>query len=234
MAFHKKGKRPPNPDPENCVWVTTREGGYWKRKRGTVKKAKLNRAFKEGVDLMKLSAPATSRILLKLKPYMSGLHLGRINASISGRLRRELKNTGKLNLSCLKGLDLQQQHPLEKLLETAIKIQRTEHELTVSIPVAEHTVKRINTLVTNYYFVLVLLYGDAGKENGLRTESTDSDVYDMAKDHGGDCRLTMVLPEKEWIALLKVNCIEGNEHAHSFKLYGMKVVEASKAQAPIS
>jgi hypothetical protein len=36
---------------------------------------------------------------------------------------------------------------------------------------------------------------------------------------------------EEWIALLKVNCIEGNEHAHSFKLYGM-MVEASKAQAP--
>jgi hypothetical protein len=230
MAFHKKGKRPPNPDPETCIWVTTREGGYWKRKRGTIKKAKLNRAFKEGIDLMKLSAPATSRILLKLKPYMNGLRPGRINATISGKLRKELRETGKLNLCCLKGLDLQQEHPLEKLLQTKIKIQQTEHELIVTIPITEDTVKRINTLVTNYYFVLVLLYGDAGKENGLRTESIDSDVYATGTQYDQDCRLSMVLPETEWIALLKVNCIEGNEHAQSYKLYAMKLVEA---HAPI-
>ncbi len=73
MALHKKGKRPPNPDPENCVWIVTREGGYWRRKRGTVKKVKLNRAFKEGSYFMQLSAPATRGIMQKLKPYMDGL-----------------------------------------------------------------------------------------------------------------------------------------------------------------
>jgi hypothetical protein len=227
MAFHKKGKRPPNPDSENFVWVMTREGGYWKRKRGTIKKAKLNRAFKESSNLMKLSAPAASRLLLKLKPYMNGLHTGRLHSRMSGRLRKDLRETGKLNLGCLKGLDLQQEHPLEKLLEAEVKIQQTEHELIVTVPIAEHTVKRINTLVTDYYFVLILLYGDADKENGLRTESIDSDVYEPGKQYDNDCRLAMVLPEKEWIALLKVNCIEGNEHAASPKLYGMKVVEAA-------
>ena len=107
-----------------------------------------------------------------------------------------------------------------------MKIQQTKHELIVTIPIADYTVTRINTLVTNYYFVLVLLYGDAGKENGLRTESTDSDVYAVGSQYAADCKLSIVLPEKEWIALLKVNCIEGNEHAASSKLYGMKVVEA--------
>jgi hypothetical protein len=231
MAFHIKGKRPPNPDPENCVWVTTREGGYWKRRRGTIKKAKLNWAFKEGVDLMKVSAPAASRILLKLKPYMNGLQTGRSHSRISGKLRKDLRETGKLNLGCLKGLDLQQEYPFDRLLQADVKIQQTKHELIVTIPVAEHTIGRINTLVTNYYFALVLLYGDASKENGLRTESTDSDIYEIEKQYENDCQLRMVLPEKEWIALLKVNCIEGNEHAASPKLYGMKVVEAGLKKA---
>ena len=83
----------------------------------------------------------------------------------------------------------------------------------------------MNNLVTDYYFELILLYGDAGKENGLRTESEDSDVYEIKKDNTPDCKLRMVLPEQPWIALLKVNCIEGNELAGSPKLYGMKVVE---------
>jgi hypothetical protein len=180
---------------------------------------------------MKLSAPAASRLLLKLKPYMNGLQTGRLHSRMSGRLRRNLRETGKLSVSCLKGLDLQQEQPLERLLQAEVKIQQTKHELIVTIPIAEHTIKRINTLVTNYYFVLVLLYGDAGKEIGLHTESTDSDVYEIGKQHTTDCQLHMVLPEKEWIALIKVNCIEGNEHAASPKLYGMKVVEAALKKA---
>jgi hypothetical protein len=69
------------------VWIITKEGGYWRRKRGTVKKAKLNRAFREGSYFMQLSAPAASRIIQKLRPYMDGLYTGRLNAKISGRLR---------------------------------------------------------------------------------------------------------------------------------------------------
>jgi hypothetical protein len=230
MALHKKGKRPPNPDPGNCLWIVTKEGGFWRRKRGTVKKAKLNTALKEGSHFMQLSAPAASRIIQKLRPYMNGLYTGRLNTKISGRLRMGLKETGKLNLRCLKGFDLQQDQQFEQLLQAKPQIQQTAHELTVSIPIAAHTVKRINTLVTNYYFELVLLYGDVSKENGLRTESIESDVYEIEKDYNMVCRLSMVLPEKEWIALLKVNSIEGNELARSHKLYGMKVV---KTHAPI-
>ena len=176
---------------------------------------------------MQLSAPATRGIMQKLKPYMNGLYTGRLNAKISGRLRRELKETGKLSLSCLRGFDLQQGHRFEQLLQAELDIQQTPHTLTVSIPIAAHTVKRINTLVTNYYFELVLLYGDVSKENGLRTESIESDVYEIEKDYNMFCKLSMALPEKEWIALLKVNSIEGNEPAISHKLYGMKVVEAA-------
>lgn len=208
------------------MWVITKEGGYWRRKRGTVKKAKLNRAFKEGNYFMQLSAPATRRIMQKLKPYMDGLYTGRLNAKISGRLRMGLKETGKLSLRCLKGFELQQGHRFERLLQAQPDIQQTPHTLTVSIPIAAYTVKRINTLVTNYYFELVLLYGDVSKENGLRTESVDSDVYEIAKDYNLFCKLSMALPGQEWIALLKVNSIEGNEPAMSHKLYGMKVVEA--------
>jgi hypothetical protein len=228
MALHKKGKRPPNPDPGNCLWITTKDGGFWRRKRGTVKKAKLNRAFKEGSRFMQLSAPATRRIMQKLRPYMDGLYAGRLNAKISGRLRTELKETGKLSLRCLKGFDLQQDQKFEQLLQAGLQIQQTEHELTISIPIAAHTVKRINTLVTNYYFELVLLYGDVSKENGLRTESIESDVYEIEKNYNLFCKLSLVLPEKEWIALLKVNSIEGNEAAMSHKLYGMKVVAADE------
>jgi hypothetical protein len=232
MAFHKKGKRPPNPDPGSYVWIETRDGGYWRRKRGTVKKAKPNRAFRESGDRMKQSAPATSRILKKLKPYMNGLDIGRLNAHISGLLRTSMTDTGKLSLACLDQLDFQRNQPIEWLLQVIPDIAITAHELIVSIPIVEYTLKRLNTLVTNYYFELILLFGDAGTDNGLRTESEESDVYEIAKDYKLMLTLRLVLPEKPWIALLKVNSIEENEHAKLWRLYGMKVIGAGAGISP--
>jgi hypothetical protein len=174
---------------------------------------------------MKLSVPAASRIVKKLHPYLNGLRPGRLTSGISGKLRKGLKETDKLSLLSLKGLDLQPEHPLENLLQAQVHIERTAHELVITIPIADHTIKRLNSLVTNYYFELVLLYGDAGKENGLRIEGEDSDVYEIGKNYNVDCKLHIVLPEQPWIAFIKVNCIEGNEMAMSPKLYGMKVMQ---------
>ncbi len=226
MAFHTGGRRPPNPDPGSYVWIETKNGGYWRLKRGTIKKAKPNRAFQESSERMKESSPATSRILKKLKPFMNGLDIGRLNACISGLLGRSIADTGKLSLSCLNGLDFQQNHPIGRLLEAIPETEITAHEFILSLPIADYTIKRLNTLVTNYYFELILLYGDAGKANGLRIESEESDVYEIEKDHDLTLNLRLVLPEQPWIALLKVNCIEGDEPAKSWRLYGMKVIGA--------
>ena len=141
-------------------------------------------------------------------------------------LRTSIKETGKTDLRCLNGLDLQRDHPIERLLRVNAKTEITAHEFVVLLPVADRTIKRLNTLVTNYYFELILLYGDAGKANGLRTESEESDVYEIEKDYDLTLTLRLVLPEQPWIALLKVNCIEGDEPAKSWQLYGMKVIGA--------
>jgi hypothetical protein len=84
--------------------------------------------------------------------------------------------------------------------------------------------KAYGKFVTNYYFELVLLCGDISKERGLRTESVESDVYEIEKNHNLVCKLSMTLPEKEWIALLKVNSIDGDEPGGYNKSYAMAVV----------
>jgi hypothetical protein len=225
MALHKKGKKPPSPDPGSYTWIATKEGGYWRKKRGTTKAATLNQSFKQGSSRMKLSAPAASRIVQKLRPYLKGLQPGRLTTRISGELRKGLKEADGVSLVSLKSIDLQPEYPFGDLLQAEVNIEQTAHELILAIPIAEHTIRRLNNLVTNYYFELVLLYGDANKEYGLRIESEDSETYEIEKDYPADCKLRAVLPEQPWIALLKVNCIEGNELAGSPKLYGMKVVE---------
>jgi len=227
MALHKKGKRPPNPDPETYIWVNTKEGSFWRKKRGYIKKAKLNIAYQQSSDNTKICSPAASLIVRKLQPYMEGLQPGRITVRICGKLRRALNETGSLTMQCLNGLDLQAENPLENLLRESIDVEQKSKSVIITIPITNYTIKRMNKLVTNYWFELVLLYGDVNKKNSLRTESEGSKVYAMETSYQDDCKLSLVLPEQPWIALLKVNCIEGNEPAASPKLYGMKVIAAS-------
>jgi len=87
-------------------------------------------------------------------------------------------------------------------------------------------VERHNGIVTDYYFELILLWGDAGSDKGLRVEEADSPVYRIEEDYGTECRLSLVLPPEgqPWMALLKVSCIEGRELAMASRNYGMKVI----------
>jgi len=93
--------------------------------------------------------------------------------------------------------------------------------------VKEYTVKRNSGIVTAYYFELILLWGDAGCDKGLRVEEADSPVYRIAEDYSTGCQLSLVLPPEgqPWMALLKVSCIEGRELAAAPRNYGMKVIE---------
>jgi hypothetical protein len=158
---------------------------------------------------------------------MKGLQTGRITTRICGKLRKTLNETGKLSMDCLRDFDLQPEHPINHLLQEDIHVEQDTHTLTIIIPITELTIKRLNKLVTDYWFELVLLYGDAGKENGLRSESEESKVYAIETCYKDNCKLSFVLPDQSWVALLKVNCIEGNELAIHPKLYGMKVIAVS-------
>jgi hypothetical protein len=228
MPLLKKGEVPspspsPSPGPGNYVWVETKEGCYWRRKRGSLQTAKLNDAYLKGAERMRVSAPASSRVMQHLRRYSNGLDMGRLHPKISGIFRKALKEKGAIALSDLDGLSCQPRHPFEHLLQVKPVILQSDTAISVTIPIDKHTIKRMNKLVTGFYFELILLYGDITTDNGLRTESEESGVYAIGYAYE-DCILQMVLPEQPWIALLKINGIEGNEMAMHPKLYGMKVV----------
>jgi hypothetical protein len=226
LMMHGLMKIPPPPPYGQYVWVKTKEGGYWRTKRGSFRPASLNEAYQKGSHAIKISAPAASRIMRRLSPFLTSLETGRLNARISGKLRKALKEKGKLCFTYLEGLDMQPEHPLEKLLKADVRIEQHDQELTVSIPVNAYTIKLHNGVVSAYYFELILLWGDAGSNNGLRVDEVDSPVYRIGEDYGSECRLSVELPleGEPWMAMLKVSCIEGREMAMAPRMYGMKVV----------
>src|SRR4051794_2288405 len=90
---------PPPPPAGRYVWIKTKEGGYWRTKRCSNRPARLNEAYQQGCSAMKISAPAASRIMRRLSPYLSRLDTGRLNARISARLRKALKEGGRLTFT---------------------------------------------------------------------------------------------------------------------------------------
>ena len=195
-------------------------------KRGSYRPAQLNEAYQRSSNATKICSPAASRIVRRLHHYLDRLETGRLTARICGQLRKALNKQGRLHFTYLKGMDVQPQHPLEKLLKVCVFVEQDALELKVCIPVNKCTIKRHNGIVTAYYFELILLWGDAGSDKGLRVEEVDSPVYHIAEDYKTECRLSLVLPPdgQPWMALLKVSCIEGRELAMAPRNYGMKVI----------
>jgi hypothetical protein len=217
--------RPPCPgDPTKYIWVQTREGGHWQQKRGTVKPAKLNEQFAASAAQIKITAPAASRMVRMLRRNLAGLDTGRITSRLSGRLRKALNESGTLHYAYLKDFDLQPRHQLQSLLDAPYKAVVQDNELVVTIPIDKYTVNQHSKLVTNYYFELVMLSGNPSNDYGVRVVEEASEVFPIKSARKEGCTLRLPIPDEQWVAFLKVSCIEENEMAAAPRNYGMKVV----------
>ncbi|HWI93264.1 MAG TPA: hypothetical protein VNT20_18425, partial [Flavisolibacter sp.] len=143
-------KRPPCPgDPNDYVWVRSKEGPHWRRKRGRVTAAHLNGSYQESNDQTKIVSPAASRARKAVAPYLGGITAGRLNNRISTAFRKSLKEKGQLAFHYLKGIEMQREHPLDGLLKCDYRLSVTEKSITITIPVARGSVQALNKLVTD-------------------------------------------------------------------------------------
>jgi hypothetical protein len=227
---YKKRDPGPNPDPERYILVETKEGSYWRLKRGLNKPAVLNATLQQNADSMEVCSPIARRMVAILRKDLDGLNTGRMIARFTTLLKKAYHEKGIPDFSFFGDYDFQEVHPLEALLQVQYRCREKEGVVQVHIPIQRGGVKKHNQLVTEYYFDLVLLYGDPTKEDGLRVDSITSQPYSYALTEKSTCELSLPLPEKEqpWMLMLKVSSQEGNELAHHPRHYGMKVVEHSR------
>ncbi|MDP4264472.1 MAG: hypothetical protein Q8941_18225 [Bacteroidota bacterium] len=228
--MRKRRYRPepaPPADAESYILVKSKEGPYWRRKRGSLTKAKLNKGYQKSANATSIVSPAAKRIRDKLDEFLINLQTGRFIANVSGKLRKIFNKTGELDFSLLNGYELQPYFPLSSLFTSRYHVSEKNNELTVHILLHKNAVKRLNSLVTGYYFEVVLLSGDPGKPKGLRTDSEISPLYGFGEKRETECRLSLALPAKKvpWMLLLKVSCLEDNALAHHPRHYGMKVIK---------
>jgi hypothetical protein len=218
---------PPPADGAGYVLVRSKEKSYWRRKRGTIKKAVVNSSLKRNATATLMASPAAKRILSKLEPFVRSLQTGRFIANVSSRLIKSMKaNSGEMDFSFLEKYDLQPWYPMENVFKGSYSITEKNNEISIRIPVDKNTVKRLNKEITGYYFEAVVLWGHIQKPRGLRVDSDISPVYGF-EDTKTECKLSLSLPTQNipWMLMLKLSCHEGNAPAFHPRHYGMKVVK---------
>ena len=217
---------PPCPDPEQYILVKTKEGDFWRRKRQ--KQSPVNRSLAANSSATEIVSPAVKRIRNILEQYTRKLETGRLHGRLTGLMCKTYKEKGRIDFSALKGFEFQKDYPLAQILVTEYKVNKGYDLIELLIPVKSGVVKKHNTLVTDFYFEGILLYGDAIADEPLKVEYAVSQPYNFTNTATDDCKLILPLPLKNepWMLMLKVSCLEGNEMASHVKHYGMRVVEA--------
>lgn len=218
-------KRPPCPGhPEDYLWVESKEGGHWRRKRGSLSPSPLNKNYQDSSDKTKIASPASRRVRNAIAPYLRGISTGRLHNRICNAFRKSIRETGEPQLGYLNGIEIQRDYPLEQMLLSDYRVFVNEKSVRIEIPVERGSVKAFNRLVSDYYFEAVLLYGDVTREKGLKIESAESALYSFNGGIKSICVLELEMPEEDWCLLLKISCIEGKEMAAHTKHYRMKVI----------
>lgn len=232
--MYQKWDLPPCPNPEQYIAVRVGNLYYWRRKRGTVKRAVLNESFTSNTNNAGITQEAASDIMEKLEPFLRGLIKGRLHTRISGRLKKGLNKTGSLDYEAVKGLDLQKDYPLSSMFRgSGLRISVSRKNVNLSFEFDNWTVKPLNKLVTEYFFEIILLHGELLSKKGLRTETETSELFTF---HNQDNKkiplsLSLLLPEKSpWMLIFRVSCLEGNEKALHPKHHVLRVVAAGKGR----
>lgn len=229
----KRRKKPlgPCPDPLRYSLVRSKDGDYWRLNRGLKKAAELNESLDRNSENFKITSPLSSKLVRLLEPHLRGLKTGRLGVRINGKLVKCLNKTGKMDLSALKGLEFQEDYPLNSLLNANFNIIQDKHTISVRLNIGPEPVEKHNELVTECFFDLILVSGDLQKPRSLRIDSTTSPlfkVYTSYKIKHVDCVLSLDMPlKRSWILLLKVSCLEGNEMAVHPRNYALEIIGAS-------
>lgn len=226
----KKKALPVCPDPELYQAVHTKEGSFWRRKRGSVKPAVLNNAFKTTANNAAITGPIAKRICQIMQPFTDGLDTGRQTIAMINLLNKSMAKNAAIDYSFFTNYEFQKEHPLDELLEGGYKLTVKKDMLCVEIDLSFEPMKRHNKIATHYYFELIILYGNPTKENKLRVETEQSLLYSFTETYDGRCSMSLQIPkQKPWMLVLKASCMEDNLPAHHPKYYGMKVVGTSEA-----
>ena len=230
-----RDKLPPCPDPERYSLVRTKEGEFWRLKRGLKKPAIINNKLRENSELVKKTSSAGSRIYGILHPFLADLDLQRIFNKMITLLRKGFRTDGRLDVSVLRDLDLQKDYPLRKLIRGGFQWQHDrEHHVfrfRIAIPERNGALLRKNKLMSSYRFIIILVHGNPEQEGAMKLKSVKSEDYTFAGTGvASECLLELpYTPEPgQWLFCLRAEALEEGRVAAHPKSKGLLILDGGR------
>ena len=222
--------RADKPCPAEGKWkvVTTYEGSFWRRERGTGdKEAVLNDACEAQKQMVVRLSPVAAKLVRELRPYLAGLVPRRINNRVKTCLQQCIEQKGAIDYRFFRDLIFQKEYDLWKVLAVTPRLDPGGKYVQLHVPIPEGgAVKRQSELVTSYRFVLIMVVGDPFSEGMLSTYEAASGMYELDTAYAEGCTLRLIRPTdgEPWLACLRIVTYEGEEVAISPRHSGMTVV----------
>jgi hypothetical protein len=218
--------KPPPGDPKDYIWIITKEGGYWRKKRGTVKPARLNASLQLNANTTRLTNDAAKKMVQRLQPFLEGLATGRLTARIGGKLKQALAKNKRIDFSFFWKFDVQAEYPLRALLRKPYSVSIYRKEAIIKIPIQKRTVVLPKRGATDYYFEAISLWGDSSEDNALRVDSISSPLFPLKCAQETTCEVVIPVPDKKpYMIFLKLSCVDGNALATQPCFFGMQVIQ---------
>lgn len=219
---------PPCPDPRYYVLVHTKEGSYWRMKRGLGKPALLNDVLRESASRMKVTSPAAKSIIASIRHHLHDLQTGRITVKLGARLGKALKENGRMDYSFLPGYDFQPYHPMAELVRIPLQLEQVENAMRLYIDLSKDTpaIRKEAEGITGYRFSAILVKGDPLQE--VRSNSMNSPVYPIQLQEDTTCVLSLMAPPEgtPWFLCLKVVVMVHGRPAEDHALKAMSIIAA--------
>lgn len=199
-----RDKLPPYPDPQRYMLVRTKEGQFWRLKKGLKRPAMLN-----------YQHHFFDRILMLLR---SGLKSnGHLDASMLHGL--DLQNDYPLRKLLRSGF--QWSH------------EKANHVFSFRIQIPEHNgaLLRRNKLMNTYRFIIILVHGNPEAGDDVQVKSVCSQDYPFAgTGTAGECLLELsYTPEPgQWLFCLRAECLEEGKLASHVKSRALQVLDGGR------
>lgn len=231
---NKKKKRPPPPpppNPENYILINSKDGSYWRKKRGTDTPVTLNDTLTRYNQLTAITSPAAKYLKELLTPFLHKIDTGRFIARVSANLNKSHLSSGKFDLLSMFDYDFQDEEEMKTLMDESINVTLSGHEMKIRVAASHNAIHKKNSIVTQFFWDAIVVHGDPTIENNLRIESDTSPVFNVDTTSKEYHTLSLFLPTREtsWMLILKLSCFEGKEEAHHTRHYGMKVFAVGTA-----
>jgi hypothetical protein len=188
---------------------------YWRLKRGTLKRARLNKGFQRQSEAISALSPITAKIKNALESFTWDLQTDYVQSRMNGLLSKVYEEEEPLDLGALKGLEFQRDHPFRKLVRGQYRVERDQKRKVFRIifQINRCTVDQPVKGTTHYSFMGVVLYGDPFKNTpfGILHNGTPQFKFDMKNERMDQHVLEVPFPKKNvpWMLCLRVQCYDG-------------------------